>query len=141
MRQMSQRSRRGLLSLSDSDDSIQVELDLNHHLHSYRMALIQRRLELVLPHCFDGFFIQAHSEVTEDADILRVPVRIADELEGAAAWEVRGTSILCDLRLNGVHDNGRADPAADAHDAAAIATAAAWSGSAAVAHSNTTTDT
>ena len=75
--------------MSDSGDSIQVELDLDHHLHSYRMALIQRRLELVLPHCFDGFFIQAHSEVTEDADILRVPLRIDDELDGDAALEVR----------------------------------------------------
>ena len=85
---MSLKSRRRLLSFSDSGDSIQVEFDFDYHLHRYRMALIQRRLELILPHRFDGLFIQAHPEVTEDVDVLRIPLRIDDELDGDASLEV-----------------------------------------------------
>src|ERR1035437_10450610 len=105
--------------------SIQVEIDVDDHLHGDRMSLIHRGLESVLPDCFDRLFVQAHAEMTKFAHVLRIALRIDDELYRDAALEVRSASLLCKLRLSRVDEGWCAYAATDAHNAAAVAAAAA----------------
>jgi hypothetical protein len=60
---------------------MQVEVHVNQDLHGNRMPLVHGRMESVLPDCFDGFLVQSHAEVTDEANVLGIPFRIHDELD------------------------------------------------------------
>jgi len=104
---------------------MQVEIHIDQQLDGNRVALVHRGLEPVLPHGFDRLFIQPHAQMPNDADILRITLAVDDELNRDAALKVRCASFGGELRINGMNDNWRTDPAADAHHAAAISSAAA----------------
>src|SRR5579863_7578528 len=108
--------------------SVQVEVDVDDDLHGDGVALVHCRAELVLADCFDGSFIEPHAGAAHQVHVLRIALRVHDELNRDAALEV-GLARLCrEFRFNGVNDDRSADAAADAHDAAAVAAAAAWAG-------------
>src|ERR1700734_559640 len=104
------------------------------------MAFEHGCLELVLPHCFDGLFLQPHAEMTGQAHVLRVPLRIDDELDRNTALVICLASFIRELRLNGVNEERCAHASTHAHQAASIAAAAAWATSAAAARAYATAD-
>src|ERR1017187_1419274 len=105
---------------------MQMEVHVDHNLHRHGMSLIHGRLEPVLPHCFNGLFVQPHAEMTNQPHILRISLRIDDELDRNAALKIRSTSVFCELRLNGMDDLRCGHSTAHAHQASTVAAPAAW---------------
>src|SRR5450631_453244 len=102
------------------------------------MPLIHGRFELVLFHGFDGLFIQPHSEMTYQLNVLRIPLRIDNELDRNAALKICPTRVLCKLRLNGMDDFRCSHSTTHAHQTTTVAATAARTRSAAVAGPDTT---
>lgn len=117
-----------------------MEVHVHNDLHRYSVPLVNSRSEPVLLHRFDGLLFQPHAEMTSQADVLRVPLRIDNELDGNAALIIRSPSIIGELRLNRVDYLWRANSIANAHQAAAVATAAARTGSDAASRANAATE-
>ena len=115
---------------------MQMEVHVDHDLHRYSMSLVHGWPEPVLPYCFDGLFLQPHAEMTGQADVLRVPLRIDNEFDRNAALIIRSASVVCELRLNGMQDLRCAYASAHAHQAATVAATAARAHSAAPARAN-----
>lgn len=115
---------------------MQMEVHVDNDLHRNSMSLVNGRLEPVLLHCFDGLFFQSHAKMTSQADVLGDPLRIDNELDGNAALIIRSPSIVCELWLNRVDYLGRADAIPHTHQASAVATTGARTGSGAASRAN-----
>ena len=64
-----------------------MKVDIHHDLHSDRVPLIHGRSEFVLPYRFHCFFIQAHSKMAGNPDVLRIPFSIHNKLKSNRALE------------------------------------------------------
>ena len=115
---------------------MQTEIYVDHHLHCYGMTLEHCRVKFVLPHSFNGPFIQAHTQVANYVNVLRVALRVDDELNRDYSLVVGLASFRSELRFRRKDDAGCADAAADIHDTTAVATIAARPRSSAVALAN-----
>src|SRR5487761_2341527 len=96
------------------------------------MPLVHGRLELVLPHCLDRLFVQAHTEMTNQLDVLRIPLRIDNEFDRDAALKVRSSSVFGKFRFDGMNDLWRRHSTTHVHQTAAVAAAAARASSVSV---------
>jgi hypothetical protein len=67
------------LALRSFQTSVDVEIDFDGDLYGDGVTLVHGGFELVLTHGFDGFFVEAHAELADDADALRHAVRVHDE--------------------------------------------------------------
>ena len=103
-----------------------MEVHVNQDLYRHWVPLIHGGPELVQPYCFDGLLIQPHAEVTYQADVLRIPFRIDNQLNRNIALKIRPASFVCELRLNRTDDLRRTHASANAHQSAAVAAAAPW---------------
>ena len=61
--------------------SVQPETDLDVDLNGYGVSVLHRGLELPLPNCLNGFFIEAHAERPLHADIVRPAIGANDNRE------------------------------------------------------------
>ncbi len=117
---------------------MQAEVYIDYDLYRYWMALIHCRPELILPHGFNSFFVQSHTEMARYTYVLGVTLCIDDQLDRDVSLIIFPASIFCELGLNGVDHLGSTHAATDAHKAAAITASAAWTCSAAMAHTDAT---
>ena len=67
------------LALRSFQTSVDVEIDFDGDLYGDGFSLVHGRFELVLAHGFDGFFVEPHAQLADDADALRHAVRVHDE--------------------------------------------------------------
>jgi hypothetical protein len=81
---------------------VEAEIDLDDHLHGDGMALVHCRAETILADGCDGFFFETHAEVAGYVDVLRVTIRVDDELDGNGARIILLASLLCELGIDGV---------------------------------------
>ena len=61
-------------------ESMQVEFHFDDHLYRDCMALVHRRPETILPDRFDRLLVEPHAKMTRHVNVLRVTLRINDEL-------------------------------------------------------------
>ena len=113
-----------LFNLCSYNYSVQVEIHFHYDLHSHGVPVVHGGREPVLPHGFDGLLIEAHAKVFSHVDVLRIALCIHDELNGAGTLVARLPSLFREFRLYRVNYCWCANAAANAHYAAAIATAA-----------------
>jgi hypothetical protein len=52
--------------------SMEMKVDVDDHLHGYRVSLVHRRPELILANRLDGLLIQSQAEVMDNADVLGI---------------------------------------------------------------------
>ena len=64
------------------------------------MSLIHGWLELVLPHCFDGFFVQPHAQMLDKLNVLRISLRIDNKPDRDDPLKVCSTCIFGEFRLD-----------------------------------------
>ncbi len=67
---------------------VKVKIDFHHDLNSDWVPLVHGRSEFVLPHSLDRFFIQAHSEMASNPDVLGIAFSIDNELKSNGALEI-----------------------------------------------------
>ena len=79
---------------------MQVEVHVDQDLYRHWMPLVHGRPESVLPYSFDGLLVQPHTKMTNQADVLRISLRIDNELDGNIALIIRSASVVCELRLS-----------------------------------------
>src|SRR5580698_4217125 len=120
---------------------MQMKVDVDQDLHGYGVPLVHGRPELVLPHRFDCHSLQAHPQVTKHPNILRVPLRIDNQLDRDVALKICLPSLRGELRLNRMDKLWRAHATAHAHEAAAVAAPAAGARSDAVANTDAAPET
>src|ERR1700691_3735555 len=106
-------------------ESMQVEVYVDQYLHRHWMSLVHSRPEPVLLYSFDGLFVQPHAEMTNQADVLRIPLRIDNQLDRNISLIIRPARVICELRLDGIDDLRCAYASAHAHQAATVAPTAA----------------
>src|SRR5258708_5830615 len=119
---------------------MQVEVQVDDDLHRDGMALILGRLEFVPLDRFDGLLIETHSQVTSYMDVLRIPLRVHDELNRNVALEVFLASLLCEFRLDRINDLRRAHASANPQEATPRTSSAAGAHADAVAGAHTSSE-
>ena len=108
--------------------SIQMEVDVDHHLYGYRMTLVHGGSEFVLANSLDSFLIEPHAEVLGDVDILGVAVCIDHELKADGALKISLPRLVGKFGLNRVDDSRCAHASSNAHEAATVTATAARTG-------------
>jgi hypothetical protein len=91
-------------------ESVQVEGQVNDDLDCDRMSLVHSRLEPVLTHRFDGLFVKTHPQMTDDANVLGIPLRVDNELDLHIALQICDSGLLCEFRLDRVQNRGALTP-------------------------------
>ena len=115
---------------------MEAEINVDHHLHGYRMTLVHCGAKPILLHRFNGPFIETHAQMTNHPDVLGIALRIDDELKRHNALIICLARFRGELRVNGINDAGRANAAANVHQAATKTAIAAGSYAGAMALSN-----
>lgn len=130
-----------IIGRGNGAESMEMEIDFDHHLHGDGMALVHGRPKPVLAHSFNGFLVQAHAEGSGYANVLGVALLVHDELDCDSAFVVCLARFFGEFGLDGVYDLRRTDTAAHAHESAAVAAAAAWTGACAVTETESAAQT
>ena len=52
-----------------------MEVDFNIHLHSHWNSILAAGVNLPLPNCFDGLFIQPHTQGLLNANVMRPAIQ------------------------------------------------------------------
>ncbi len=105
------------------------------------MSLVHGWLKFVMPHSFDGLFVESHAEMANDAEVFRVSLWIDDNLDRDDALILRPARRICKLRLRCMDDLWCRDSPTHGHNAAPIATSVARPNANTMIRSHTSTYT
>src|ERR1700758_741286 len=105
---------------------MQTKVYIDKDLNRDRMPLVHGRLEFVLSQRFHCHFIQPHPEAMCNADILRISLRIHDQLERDLALKVRCPCLICKFGPDRLQDLRRTYAATHVHQSAAISSSTPW---------------
>src|SRR5437867_862547 len=79
--------------------SVQMEVDFDCNLNPHGVTVFHSRFKLPILHSFDRFFIQAHAQTAEHADVAGATIGSDDQTEGAYALIFRLSSFFRKLWL------------------------------------------
>src|SRR5579864_5245342 len=94
------------------------------------MTIFHSGFELPVLDRFNSFFVQAHAEAAQDADVAGTSVGTHDQAQGTSSLVLRLAGFLREFGLRVVNDAGRSNAPAHVEDAstsaAAFARPQAW---------------
>ena len=91
-------------------NSIQVKRHFDAHLHRDRLTVFTRGFEFPVLDRFDGYLVQTHTEMPNDADVSRLAIGSDHQLKEARALEFFLTCLIGILRLGLVSRAWRVKP-------------------------------
>ncbi len=86
--------------LTSRSKSINLEVNFHIHLHGHRLAILHRRLELVLPHRFHGLLVQSHANATNHMHMTGKSILIHPKVDHNIPRELGLASLLREVRIH-----------------------------------------